>query len=100
MPATTFNLADLFEAAVDEWPDRDYIVDDRTRRRWDYRGELPTVLDRDLQPRLAGPLADFPGLAPADVEVARGPRPLVIQRLPDPPARDFRLRHLRHLRSP
>ncbi|MSO32581.1 MAG: acyl-CoA synthetase, partial [Ilumatobacteraceae bacterium] len=32
MPATTFNLADLFEAAVDEWPDRDYIVDDRTRR--------------------------------------------------------------------
>jgi len=32
MGATTFNLADLFEAAVDEWPDRDYIVDE-TRRR-------------------------------------------------------------------
>ena len=32
MPATTYNLADLFEAAADEWPDRDYIVDERTRR--------------------------------------------------------------------
>ena len=32
MAATTFNLADLFEAAVDEWPDRDYIVDERQRR--------------------------------------------------------------------
>lgn len=32
MPATTFNLADLFEAAADEWPDRQYIVDERTSR--------------------------------------------------------------------
>lgn len=32
MPASTFNLADLFEAAVDEWPDRQYIVDERTAR--------------------------------------------------------------------
>lgn len=32
MGANTFNLADLFEAAVDEWPDRDYIVDERERR--------------------------------------------------------------------
>ena len=26
MAATTFNLADLFEQAVDAWPERDYIV--------------------------------------------------------------------------
>ncbi|MEN9804572.1 MAG: hypothetical protein RIS41_1419 [Actinomycetota bacterium] len=32
MGANTFNLADLFEAAVDEWPDREYIVDERERR--------------------------------------------------------------------
>lgn len=32
MPATTFNLADLFEAAVDEWPDREYVVDEVRRR--------------------------------------------------------------------
>ncbi|MEY2995935.1 MAG: hypothetical protein RLZZ39_760, partial [Actinomycetota bacterium] len=32
MGATTFNLADLFEAAVDEWPDREYIADERERR--------------------------------------------------------------------
>ena len=31
MAATTFNLADLFEQAVDAWPDRDYIVCDDTR---------------------------------------------------------------------
>ena len=34
MPATTFNLADLFEQAVDEWPDRDYIVCANTRRTY------------------------------------------------------------------
>jgi len=34
MPATTFNLADLFEQAVDEWPDRDYIVCAGTRRTY------------------------------------------------------------------
>lgn len=34
MPATTFNLADLFEQAVDEWPDRDYIVCADTRRTY------------------------------------------------------------------
>lgn len=32
MGATTFNLADLFEAAVDEWSDREYIADERQRR--------------------------------------------------------------------
>jgi 3-oxocholest-4-en-26-oate---CoA ligase len=31
---TTFNLADLFELAVDEWPDRTYIVDDHHRRTY------------------------------------------------------------------
>ncbi|MBW2313460.1 MAG: acyl-CoA synthetase [Deltaproteobacteria bacterium] len=29
---TTFNLADLFEQAVDEWPDREYIVAEGQRR--------------------------------------------------------------------
>lgn len=32
MTASTFNLADLFEAAADEWPDRHYIIDERTSR--------------------------------------------------------------------
>ena len=32
MGANSFNLADLFEAAVDEWPDREYVVDERERR--------------------------------------------------------------------
>ncbi len=32
MGATTYNLADLFEQAVDEWPDREYVVDDHQRR--------------------------------------------------------------------
>ena len=31
---TTFNLADLFEQAVDEWPDRAYLIDDRQRRTY------------------------------------------------------------------
>jgi acyl-CoA synthetase (AMP-forming)/AMP-acid ligase II len=31
MGAPTYNMADLFENAVDEWPDREYIVDERTR---------------------------------------------------------------------
>lgn len=34
MPATTFNLADLFEAAVDEWPDREYLADETSRRTY------------------------------------------------------------------
>ena len=34
MAATTFNLADLFEQAVDSWPDRDYIVCGDTRRTY------------------------------------------------------------------
>jgi acyl-CoA synthetase (AMP-forming)/AMP-acid ligase II len=29
--ATTYNLADLFEQAVDEWPDRTYLIDERRR---------------------------------------------------------------------
>jgi len=31
-PMTTFNLADLFEQAVDAWPDREYIVAEGQRR--------------------------------------------------------------------
>ena len=34
MGATTFNLADLFEQAVDTWPDRDYIVAGDVRRTY------------------------------------------------------------------
>ena len=34
MPASTFNIADLFEASVDEWPDREYVVDDNQRRTY------------------------------------------------------------------
>ncbi len=29
---TTFNLADLFEQAADEWPDRIYVIDERQQR--------------------------------------------------------------------
>jgi acyl-CoA synthetase (AMP-forming)/AMP-acid ligase II len=32
MTAATFNLADLFEQAADEWPDRAYLVDEHQRR--------------------------------------------------------------------
>ena len=32
MTANSFNLADLFEQAVDEWPDRLHVSDDRTSR--------------------------------------------------------------------
>ncbi|MGD9705350.1 MAG: acyl-CoA synthetase [Acidimicrobiia bacterium] len=30
--APTFNLADVFELAVDAWPDREYVSDERSRR--------------------------------------------------------------------
>jgi acyl-CoA synthetase (AMP-forming)/AMP-acid ligase II len=32
MGANTYNLADLFEQAADEWPDRVYVADERQRR--------------------------------------------------------------------
>ncbi len=34
MAAPTFNIADLFEQAVDEWPDRPYVADERARRTY------------------------------------------------------------------
>lgn len=34
MPARTFNIADLFEAAVDEWPDREYVADENVKRTY------------------------------------------------------------------
>jgi 3-oxocholest-4-en-26-oate---CoA ligase len=34
MPATCFNLVDLFEQAADEWPDRVYLFDERTSRTY------------------------------------------------------------------
>ena len=49
MAATTFNLADLFEAAADEWPDRDYIVDERTRRTFAEMDRRANQLAHHLQ---------------------------------------------------
>jgi len=49
MPATTYNLADLFEAAADEWPDRDYIVDERTRRTFAEMDRRANQLAHHLQ---------------------------------------------------
>lgn len=34
MVASTFNIADLFEQAADEWPDHPYLADERTRRTY------------------------------------------------------------------
>ena len=34
MTPITYNLADLFEQAVDQWPDRLYVVDERSRRTY------------------------------------------------------------------
>ncbi len=49
MPATTFNLADLFEAASDEWPDRQYIVDERTSRTFAEMDRRANQLAHHLQ---------------------------------------------------
>ncbi|MGA0879050.1 MAG: acyl-CoA synthetase [Ilumatobacteraceae bacterium] len=57
MPASTFNLADLFEAAVDEWPDRQYIADERSSRTF-------AEMDRRAN-RLAHHLANQ-GVRPGD----------------------------------
>lgn len=57
MPATTFNLADLFEAAADEWPDRQYIVDERTSRTFAEMDRRANQLAHHLQAK---------GLQPGD----------------------------------
>ncbi len=55
MGATTFNLADLFEAAVDEWPDREYIVDERERRTYAEMDRRANRLAHHLQAQGIGP---------------------------------------------
>ncbi len=57
MPAATFNIADLFEQAVDEWPDRPYLADERARRTY-------AEMDRRAN-RLAHHLAST-GIGPGD----------------------------------
>ena len=52
---TTFNLADLFEQAVDEWPDRTYIVDDTTRRTYRELDDRANRLAHHLATRGIGP---------------------------------------------
>jgi len=49
MPATTFNLVDLFEAAADEWPDRRYLVDERTSRTFSEMDRRANQLAHHLQ---------------------------------------------------
>lgn len=51
MGAATFNMADLFEASVDEWPDRDYIVDDHQRRTYAEMEARANRLAHHLQAR-------------------------------------------------
>jgi len=51
MPAPTFNLADLFEAAVDEWGDREYIADERERRTFREMDERANRLAHHLAAR-------------------------------------------------
>ena len=55
MGATTFNLADLFEAAVDEWPDREYIVDERERRTYAELDRRANRLAHHLRAQGIGP---------------------------------------------
>ena len=55
MGATTFNLADLFEAAVDEWPDREYIVDERERRTYAELDKRANRLAHHLRAQGIGP---------------------------------------------
>jgi len=55
MGATTFNLADLFEAAVDEWPEREYIVDERERRTFAEMDRRANRLAHHLQSQGIGP---------------------------------------------
>ncbi len=52
---TTFNLVDLFEQAVDEWPDRTYIVDDHQRRTYRELDERANQLAHHLAARGVGP---------------------------------------------
>ena len=55
MPATTFNLADLFEQAVDEWPDRDYIVCAGARRTYAQTEARANQLAHHLAAQGVGP---------------------------------------------
>jgi acyl-CoA synthetase (AMP-forming)/AMP-acid ligase II len=48
MGANTYNLADLFEQAVDEWPDRAYVCDERARRTFREMDERANQLAHHL----------------------------------------------------
>ena len=52
---TTFNLVDLFEQAVDEWPDRTYIVDDHHRRTYRQLDDRANQLAHHLAGQGIGP---------------------------------------------
>jgi acyl-CoA synthetase (AMP-forming)/AMP-acid ligase II len=55
MGAATYNLADLFEQAVDEWPDRPYVIDDRQRRTYAELEERANRLAHHLLAEGVGP---------------------------------------------
>lgn len=55
MAATTYNLADLFEQAVDEWPDRAYLADERTSRTYAEMDARANRLARHLAAEGVGP---------------------------------------------
>ena len=55
MGATTFNLADLFEQAVDAWPDRDYIIAGSTRRTYGEMEARANQLAHHLAKQGVGP---------------------------------------------
>ncbi len=56
MGAATYNMADLFENAVDEWPDREYIVDERCRRTFAELDARANRLAHHLQSQGVGPV--------------------------------------------
>lgn len=55
MGAQTFNLADLFEAAADEWPDREYVVDENQRRTFAEMEQRANRLAHHLAAQGVGP---------------------------------------------
>lgn len=52
---TTFNLADLFEQAVDEWPDRMYVIDERQQRTYAEMDARANQLAHHLATQGVGP---------------------------------------------
>ncbi len=52
---TTFNLADLFEQAADEWPDRTYVIDEHQQRTFAEMDARANRLAHYLAARGVGP---------------------------------------------